>query len=78
MGGVEKAWNETPVTTTAATQEGSRWDDYKTTYFPPQAAQGRNRLLKWIQDNANFLKTNIYAREKHIDVLKRYPGSRNL
>ena len=78
MGGVEKAWNETPVTTTTATQEGSRWDDYKTTYFPPQAAQGRNRLLKWLCDNEKFLKTNIYAREKHIDVLKRYPGSRNL
>ncbi len=78
MGGEEKAWSETPVTTTVATQEGSRWEDYKTTYFPPQAAEGRNRLLKWYQDNEEFLKTNIYPREKHIDVLKRYPGSRNL
>ena len=78
MGGVEKAWNETPVTTTTATQEGSRWDDYKTTYFPPQAAQGKNRLSKWLCDNEEFLKTNIYAREKHIDVLNKYPGSKNL
>ena len=78
MGGVEKAWNETPVTTTVATQEGSRWDDYKTTYFPPQAAQGKNRLSKWLCDNEEFLKTNIYAREKHIDVLNKYPGSKNL
>ena len=78
MGGEEKAWNETPVTTTVATQEGSRWDDYKTTYFPPQATQGENRLLKWCHDNKEFLKTNIYPREKHREVLRKYPGSINL
>lgn len=78
MGGEENAWDETPVTTTVASEQGSRWDEYRTTYFLPQTEQGKNRLLKWLCDNEKFLKTNIYPREKHELVLRKYQGSMNL
>ena len=78
LGGEERAWTETPVTTTVAMEQGSKLDDYKTTYFPPETDEGKNRLLKWYEDNKEFLKTNIFPEEKHRGVLTRYTGSLNL
>ena len=59
-------------------EQGSKWDEYQTTYFPPQTTEGENRLFKWYDENKEFLKTNIYPRTSHKDVLKRYPGSLHL